>query len=125
GNVNNCYTSTPPGPLCPADSDHPGQPVPGGDILKCYETNPPPICPAGSDLAGLPMPQGNPALCDDTVFGDIITRGDADGNAQRPATQGRILPFTGSSILGFVLLGVQLMLAGGLFLRGRNKRSGR
>jgi hypothetical protein len=126
GNVNNCYTTPPP--LCPADSDRPGQPMPGGNILNCYNGNPPPevLCPAGTDLAGLPMPQGNPALCDDDVLGDLITDGDVDGDAQqRPAVQGgRILPFTGSSLLGFVLLGVQLLLAGGLFMRGR-KRSAR
>jgi LPXTG-motif cell wall-anchored protein len=102
--------------------------MPGGNILNCYNGNPPPqvFCPAGTDLAGLPMPQGNPALCDDDVLGDLINRGDIDGNAQqRPAVRGgRILPFTGSSILGFVLLGVQLLLAGGLFMRGR-KRSAR
>jgi hypothetical protein len=127
-NVNNCYL---PEPLCPADSDKPGQPMPGGDIRRCYTKTPPPtkVCPAGTDRAGQPMPDGDIRKCNDDVLGEIIDKnkpgsdGDVLGDRaqQRPASRGRILPFTGASILAYLVLALELLGAGALILRARKR----
>ena len=64
GDVNKCYTKTPPPTdVCPPGSNLAGQPMPGGDIDNCYTPPPSPVCPPGSDLAGQPMPGGDVRNC--------------------------------------------------------------
>ena len=122
GDIRDCYTTPPP--VCPPGSNLAGQPVPGGNVANCYTTEPPPVCPEGTDLAGLPMPQGDVALCDDEVLPNRIDNdGDVDGNLQRPGVKGkRILPFTGASVLGYLLLAVELVALGLLSMRARRTR---
>ena len=131
GDVRNCYILPPP-PLCPVGSDKEGQPMPGGDIRRCYNQTPPPtdVCPAGTDLAGQPMPDGDIRNCNDDVLGEIIDRekpkpdvlGNRDGAAERPGTRGRVLPFTGASILAYLVLALEMLGAGALLMRARKRR---
>ncbi|MGH2806049.1 MAG: hypothetical protein ACRDKT_02115 [Actinomycetota bacterium] len=128
GDVDNCYE---PPRLCPRGSDFPGQPMPGGDIRNCYVDTPLPDrkCPRGTDHAGQPIPGGDIRRCNDDVLGDVIEKdkpggdvlGTRDGAAERPATRGRILPFTGASLLAYLVLALELLGAGALILRARKR----
>lgn len=127
GDVNKCYTSPPP--VCPANSDMPGQPVPGGNVNNCYTS--PPLCPAGTDMAGQAVPNGGVANCNDDVLDDRIDKdGDIDGDKDDDVLGGRtarerednILPFTGASVLAYVVIGLQMVAAGALISRARKKK---
>ena len=113
--------------LCPVGSDKEGQPMPGGDIRRCYNITPPPedVCPEGTDLAGQPMPQGDIRLCNEDVLSEVITNpptGEIDGEAtSRPRTQGGILPRTGASFLGYLVVALEMIGAGVLLLRARKR----
>ena len=124
GDIRNCYEEPPI--LCPPNSNLAGQPVPGGNVANCFTTQPPPPrCPPDTDLAGQPIPGGNIAFCDEDVLGDLIDNdGDIEGNLQeRPAVQGgRVLPFTGVSIFGYLLVGLELMLVGMFAMRARRRK---
>ena len=125
GDINKCWNEPPE--VCPADSDHPGQPVPGGNVANCYE-EPPVVCPSGTDNAGQPMPPGGVADCDDDVLDDRIDKdGDADGDKDDDVLaerEGRdnVLPFTGASIVAYLLIGLQMIAAGALISRARKKK---
>jgi len=133
GNVPNCYI-TPPA-VCPAGSTMAGQPLPGGNVNNCYgdDVLPTKYCPAGSDMAGLPVPPGGVKNCNDDVLGGAIG-GDKDGGNNPPDTVGAggaskdrkplggVLPFTGTSILAYVLVALQMIGAGALIVRGRKAR---
>ena len=77
------------------------------------------------------MPGGDIRKCNDDVLGEIIDRdkpkpdndGDVLGNGaqQRPASKGRILPFTGASILAYLVLALELLGAGAFILRARKR----
>ncbi len=121
-----CDGSTGTPDVCPADSDHPGQPMPDGTLESCYDDSTPrePTCPNDTDMAGLPIPAGGIADCDTDVLGDIIGRDggpepDVAGASERKG--GRLLPFTGASIVAYVLLALQLIGAGVLISRARKK----
>ncbi len=104
--------------------------MPGGDIRRCYNNTPPPtvVCPAGTDRAGQMMPNGDIRLCNDVILPDrverekdeVVENNREDGPAARPP--GRILPFTGTSVLAYLVLALELMGAGFLILRARKKR---
>jgi hypothetical protein len=132
GDVNNCFTSNPP-TVCPAGSDMPGQPIPGGDVNNCYTSHPPEVCPAGTDHAGEPIPAGGIVNCNDDVLGGQLHNpggggGDlVQGNRQenlpenRPATKGKVLPFTGASVTAYLVVALWLMAAGALMLRPKRR----
>ena len=134
GDVKNCYIQPPE--VCPAGSDMAGQPVPGGNVNNCYEDEvlPERFCPAGTDMAGQPVPPTGVKACnDDDVLDDRITNdGDVDGEkgddvAAGGTGRGRkplggVLPFTGASILAYVLVGLQMIGAGALIARGRKAK---
>ena len=75
------------------------------------------------------------ALCDDDVLPNrIVNQGDIDGdkdadvegsrlnkpNERKPL--GGVLPFTGTSILAYVLVALQMIGAGALIARGRRAK---
>jgi len=115
--------------LCPVGTDFAGQPMPAGTVKSCNgddSTPRGPKCPKNTDMAGLPVPAGGIAACDTDVLGDIIDKDDDDtpgphvaGASERKG--GRALPFTGASIIGYVLVGLQLIGAGALIARARRK----
>jgi LPXTG-motif cell wall-anchored protein len=80
--------------------------MPGGDIRNCNDEV------LGGTIGG-PGNPGGPNTGPDVL---------GTGPAERPNTAGRILPFTGSSIIAYLLLGFELMAAGLLMLRARNRR---
>jgi hypothetical protein len=122
--------SPPPPQVCPADSDMPGQEIPGGNLLNCYPVTPPPtvLCPAGTDMAGEPIPGGSIRRCNKTIVKPNIIERDpkpeVEGELiQRPATRGgRILPFTGANLIAYLILALELLGAGLLLVRGRRRR---
>lgn len=77
------------------------------------------------------MPGGDIRRCNDDVLGDLIDKdkpdndgdvlGGRDNAAQRPASKGRILPFTGASLLAYLVLALELLGAGALILRARKR----
>jgi hypothetical protein len=82
--------------LCPPNSDLAGMPLPGGKMVNCYEDE---VLPKLEQRPGVP-PVANPG---------------------RPPTEveGGVLPFTGASVLAFLVLALQLIAAGSLILRGK------
>jgi LPXTG-motif cell wall-anchored protein len=90
----------------------------------------PQTCPAGTDMEGEPIPPGGVKNCDDDVLGDTI--GDAGGDKEPDVLSGRegpderapgaVLPFTGTSILAYVLVGLHMIGAGALIARGRKRK---
>ncbi|MBW3594483.1 MAG: hypothetical protein KY391_02805, partial [Actinobacteria bacterium] len=117
--------------LCPVGTDHAGLPMPDGTAKSCNGDDSTPTggpeCPKGTDMAGLPIPAGGIAACDTDVLGDIIDKdgGDDDPGADVAGASerkgGRALPFTGASIIAYVLVGLQLIGAGALIARARKK----
>ena len=92
-------------------------------------TPPPVVCPAGTDMAGEPIPAGGVADCDDDVLDDRIDRdGDVDGGKDddvlpnRLEREDNVLPFTGASIIAYVVIGLQMVAAGALISRARKKK---
>lgn len=89
------------------------------------------VCPASSDRPMRVIPEGRTAAwcyIDDEVQGEVINRIPRPGmpkpNVQgklvpRPETRGGLLPFTGASLLAFLVLALQLIAAGSLIMRGR------
>ena len=78
-------------------------------------------------MAGEPMPPGGVRNCDDEVLGDdtIDNDGDAGGKADPEVAaerEGDILPFTGASIIAYVVLALQLIGAGALISRARKRQ---
>lgn len=124
GDVTKCDT---PEVLCPAGSDMPGQPAPGGDIRNCYTDTPPPtvVCPVGTDKAGQPMPDGDVRKCNDDVLGGIIDKDKPDdevlGEPPAERAPGKLLPFTGASLIAYLVLALELMGAGALIMRARKR----
>jgi hypothetical protein len=128
-------------PPCPTDMDpdEPGKqcvppPCPGTPDMdpntpgkQC--TPPPVVCPAGTDMAGEPIPAGGVEDCDDDVLDDRIDKdGDVDGDKDDDVLAGReerdpnVLPFTGASIIAYVVIGLQMVAAGALISRARKKK---
>jgi LPXTG-motif cell wall-anchored protein len=113
-----------PPPPCPdlpdMDPNTPGkQCVPPGE----------PSCPEGTDHAGEAIPPGGEEDCDDDVLDDRIDKdGDADGNKDDDVLPNRVnrdpnvLPFTGASIVAYVVIGLQMIAAGALISRARRKK---
>jgi hypothetical protein len=127
-------------PPCPTDMDpdEPGKqcvppPCPGTPDMdpntpgkQC--TPPPVVCPAGTDMAGEPIPAGGVEDCDDDVLDDRIDKdGDVDGDKGDEVLPSRherdnVLPFTGASIIAYVVIGLQMVAAGALISRARKKK---
>jgi hypothetical protein len=114
--------------ICPEGTDLEGEAMP--DDRECdippVRNQGRPLCPAGSDMAGLPVPQGVVANCwKDAVLPALIDRpanpavlpGRIPGRP--PTEQPGVLPFTGASVLAFLVLALQLIAAGTLILRGK------
>ena len=124
-----CVKGTDTTKLCPADTDYAGLPMPDGTEESCDDDDSTPPggrkCPNDTDMAGLPIPAGGIAACDTDVLGDIIDKGDDDPNNDVMGASerrgGRALPFTGASIIAYVLVGLQLIGAGVLIARARKK----
>ena len=123
----------PSGPLA-------GQVPPGGNMANCNPVVAGETCPADSDFPGMPVFSGNNDGCngdddeDDEVLGDTLTNdGDADGggnddnvgagNESQERPQGAVMPFTGTSVLAYVLIGLQMIGAGALIARGRKRNN--
>ena len=79
------------------------------------------------------MPGGDVRNCNDEVLGGVINEPGnnppatgpsvlGNGPSERPNTAGRILPFTGTSIVAYLLLAFELMAAGLLMMRARNRK---
>ncbi len=132
--------------VCPAGTDMAGLPFPAD--LNCNlapeEELPNRLCPADSDRPMRVIPTGqDESWCNDEVQGEVITRPASPKNPEpgnpsnpgnnvapnrlqnRPETapsrqpRGGILPFTGASVLAFLVLALQLIAAGTLILRGK------
>jgi hypothetical protein len=114
--------------VCPEGTDLEGEAMP--DDRECdippVQNQGRPLCPKGSDMAGLPVPQGVVANCwKDAVLPALIDRpanpavlpGRIPGRP--PTEQPGVLPFTGASVLAFLVLALQLIAAGTLILRGK------
>lgn len=114
--------------FCPEGTDREGEAMP--DDREC---DIPPVvnpgaklCPADSDMAGLPVPEGVLANCwPPAVLPGLVERpakpvvapGQIPGRP--PTEQPGVLPFTGASVLAFLVLALQLIAAGTLILRGK------
>ena len=112
--------------VCPKGSELGGELMP--DDKNCNPTVVVTVCPVTSDHPMEVLPDGRTAAwCyEDEVQGETIRNIPAPGqpkpNVQRKLI-GRpdagILPFTGASVLAFLVLALQLIAAGSLILRGR------
>ncbi len=116
-----CYDEVDSDRLCPAGTDLEGRPMPADGNCDVPESE---VCPANSDFAGMPVPGRTMASCYlTTVLGDRETRPEVEGEvfgARPPAkVKGGALPFTGASVLAFLVLALQLIAAGTLILRGK------
>jgi hypothetical protein len=77
---------------------------------------------------GQPYPGGKLVNCDDDVLGDK-THNHGDGNGDevlgerqdRPPTKGKLLPFTGASIIAYLVVALELIAAGVLISRARKR----
>ena len=105
---------------CPLGTDLEGQPMPDGTIRSCNGDDETPVCPEGTDLAGIPMPSGGIEACDEDVLDERITNDPPDAVAPS-RERGKLLPFTGTSVLAYLLVGLQLIGAGFLLSRARKK----
>jgi LPXTG-motif cell wall-anchored protein len=113
-----------PPPPCPElpdmDPNEPGkQCVPPGEEA----------CPDDSDMPGEPIPAGGVEDCYDDVLDDRIDKdGDVDGDKDDDVLPNRlerepnVLPFTGASIVAYVVIGLQMIAAGALISRARKKK---
>lgn len=74
------------------------------------------------------MPSAGVANCNDDVLPDRIDRdGDVDGDKDDEVLPNRlerdnVLPFTGASIIAYVVIGLQMVAAGALISRARKKK---
>jgi len=100
---------------------------------ECDEVLPTRLCPSDSDMPGEPIPPGGIQDCYDDVLDDRITNdGDIDADKGDDVGAGRlgqprkplggVLPFTGTSILAYVLVALQMIGAGLLIARGRRTK---
>ena len=114
--------------FCPDGTELAGREMP--EDGNCNPTVVVTVCPLDSDRPMQQVPDGRTAAwCyDDEVQGEVIVNVPAPGmpkpNVQReligrPNAKGGLLPFTGASVLAFVVLALQLIAAGSLILRGR------
>jgi len=119
--------------VCPAGTDYAGAPMPDGTLESCNGDDSTPggrKCPRDTDMAGLPIPVGGIAACDTDVLGDIISKNDGGDEVVDPGVAGaserkggRALPFTGASIIAYVLLALMLIGAGALIAWARKKNA--
>jgi LPXTG-motif cell wall-anchored protein len=115
-------------PNTPTDECNPPTPCVDNMNTPQDECNPPPVCPPGTDSAGQPIPPGGIDKCDDDVLGDTI--GDVDGDTDDDVLgrrepnppPGAVMPFTGTSVLAYVLVGLQMIGAGALIARSRKRK---
>jgi hypothetical protein len=111
GGVSQCNRSQPP--VCPNGTEMAGMPIPPGGIAACDRPEPA-VCPDGTDMAGMPIPPGGVAAC---VLGTRIERPPVAPAPEDPAPA--VLPFTGSSLSGFVIAALVLLSLGLVLLRAK------
>jgi hypothetical protein len=114
GGIAKCNLAKPPR-VCPNGTDMAGQPVPPGGIAACNQDEPL-VCPDGTDMAGMPIPPGGVAAC---VLGTRITNPPPVAPAPDEPAPAALLPFTGSSLSGFLIAALVLLTAGLVLLRVR------
>jgi hypothetical protein len=116
-------------PNTPVDDCDPPPPCVDNPSTPMDECDPTEACPPGTDMAGEPIPPGGIDECDDDVLGDTIgdVGGDKDdevlGNREpKDRPPGAVMPFTGTSVLAYVLVALQMIGAGALMARSRKRR---
>ena len=127
--------------VCPAGSDFPGKDM--NNLKDCYEDedevqgSTDALCPAGTDRAGLPMDSLKDCDRDDVLGGVITNPATPKGDdvlgtrftaqaapevaaAAAAAAPAGVLPFTGSTLIPFLLIGVA-MIGSGLLVARRTR----
>ncbi len=107
------------------------------DGTSCDDSNPPTkVCPAGTDMAGEPIPGSSVKSCngDDGTPPDIVLGDDLSNDKRNPKPdvladttakeRGKTLPFTGASIIAYLVLALELIGAGLLISRVRRRTNG-
>jgi hypothetical protein len=127
-----------PNKPCDADDTMPGvqqctsnPPVVGGEVIvdvPCVRDS---SMGSGDEVCGLPTDvETKPAAPEDTVLGELITRGsDVAAAAVAPAAveaaaveaEAATLPFTGGSIVQFLVTGLSLVTLGGISVLARKR----
>jgi len=113
--------------FCPEGTDLEGEAMPDdGECDLPPVINPAVVCPADSDMAGMPVPGGVLANCwPPSVLPGLVERPiepvvePARIPGRPPTEQPGVLPFTGASVLAFLVLALQLIAAGALIMRGK------
>ncbi|MGH2806051.1 MAG: hypothetical protein ACRDKT_02125 [Actinomycetota bacterium] len=126
GDILRCYNQTPPPTdICPAGTDLAGLPMPEGDISNCNDAVLGGVIEGPGDGTGGPGGPGDPGTQIEGSGTEAEGAGSevlGTGASERTGTEGRILPFTGTSIMAYVLIALELMGAGLLMMRARRRR---